>query len=76
MLQRSGASDLEFTWSPIAGASEYRVWSSDTPLMDSLSLVGSTTAASLVEQDGAGGEPGAVVYYEVRAVNVCQWEGP
>lgn len=74
-LARAGAADLDFSWQA-QGAASYRVWRADTPLMEAESLVGQSAGPSLHAEGESGGEAGTLVLYQVRAVNVCEWEGP
>ena len=66
--------DLRLDWPAVSGASAYRVWRSQTPDFANPSLVGATSDTTvLLGGELAAGAPG---YYEVRAVNSCEWEGP
>jgi hypothetical protein len=74
-VSRSGPEDLLFTWQSQSGASAYRVWRSDSPLMEGEAIVGQTAGTSLTDPGGAT-DPATLVHYQVRAVNSCEWEGP
>ena len=71
----SGTDDLAFTWDVAVDATEYRVWRSTSPEMAGAEMVGQTAGTSLVEAGGQA-DPAAAVFYQVRAVNSCEWEGP
>ena len=66
--------DIRLSWDAVAGASGYRVWSSDGPTFETEAFVGATTATDIADLD-ARTAPGPR-YYRVRAVNSCEWEGP
>jgi subtilisin-like proprotein convertase family protein len=73
----SGADDIELAWTPLGGVPQYRVWRSGSPDMDPDVVIGETAGASWVEVGGlSGAAPGSLAFYRVRAVNVCEWEGP
>jgi subtilisin-like proprotein convertase family protein len=74
IVAAENGTDLRFTWSALAGAASYRVWSSTAPDLASERLVDASVATTLSEP-GALGEP-STLYYVVRAVNACEWEGP
>ena len=71
----SGETDLLFIWSAQSGVPEYRVWRSSSASMDNAVMVGQTSGNSTVEIGGQT-DPQALVFYQVRAVNSCNWEGP
>jgi len=73
----SGADDVELSWQPLAGVPQYRIWTSSSPDMNPDLALGQTAGTSFVEIGGrSGAAPGSVTFYQVRAVNVCEWEGP
>jgi subtilisin-like proprotein convertase family protein len=67
-------SDLSFDWAPLPGAASYRVWSSSSPDFATERIVGSALGTSVVEGNALA-DP-ATLFYVVRAVNSCEWEGP
>jgi subtilisin-like proprotein convertase family protein/subtilisin family serine protease len=71
----AGIEDLQFTWETQTGAAEYRIWRSTMLTMDDAILVDQTSESSLVEIGGLS-DPEILVFYQVRAVNSCNWEGP
>jgi subtilisin-like proprotein convertase family protein len=71
----SGAEDLSFTWQSEPGATEYRIWRSTDPTLQGAVMVGQTAGTSLVESGGRT-SASTLVFYQVRAVNSCNWEGP
>jgi hypothetical protein len=73
-IERSGSSDLRLSWQALAGASGYRVWKSARPDSGTQKFVGSTTGTEIVEPNGAAGLEGW--FYQVKATNSCEWEGP
>jgi len=73
----AGADDVELSWQPLAGVPQYRVWRSSSPAMNPGLALGQTSSPSFVEIGGrSGAAPGSATFYQVRAVNVCEWEGP
>jgi subtilisin-like proprotein convertase family protein len=73
----SGVDDVALSWQPLAGAAQYRVWRSSAPAMSPDLALGQTSSTSFVEVGGQSGlAPGSISFYQVRAVNVCEWEGP
>jgi hypothetical protein len=72
-LSRSGG-QLSFTWASAAGADGYRVWSSTTVGFELGQLVGATATPGL-SAPLVGPHP-PIEFYQVRAVNSCEWEGP
>jgi len=68
-------SDLAFDWGAVAGATGYRIWSSETPDFEGDWPVGAGSETSFLVEDGLA-ESTAARYYVVRAVNACEWEGP
>lgn len=67
-------SDLQLSWDPMAGASGYRVWKSISREFAEEKFVGSTSSTALTESGGLTDL--SDWYYQVRAVNSCEWEGP
>ncbi len=71
----AGEEDLLFTWLQQSGGTEYRVWHSSHASMEDAVMIGQTPESSLVEIGGQTISEG-LVFYQVRAVNSCNWEGP
>lgn len=71
----SGEEDLQFVWDTQSGVAEYRIWRSTMPSMEEAIMVGQTSESSLLESGGLTG-PEVLVFYQIRAVNSCNWEGP
>ncbi len=67
--------DLVFDWDPVTGAAGYRVWRSEEPSAGLELLSGQTASTQLVLGGGVATEP-PLAFYDIRAVNSCQWEGP
>lgn len=74
-LNPSGEDDLQFTWLLQTGVSEYRLWRSSEPTMVNATMIGESTESSLLEAGGLS-DSESLVFYQLRAVNSCQWEGP
>jgi hypothetical protein len=69
-------SDLVLNWSAVAGAGYHVLQSTDAAFRSAVELVGTTTTqTTFTLPDGAGTSP-PLVYFQVRAVNVCHQEGP
>ena len=66
--------DLRFLWSGTPGATGYRVWRSNLPDFSRERIVGTSATTELLEQDALDSDP--LLFYLVRAVNSCGWEGP
>jgi hypothetical protein len=66
--------DLVFAWPDAPGATGYRIWQSTDPHGTDEALVRATTATGHVQPGGRF--EGPTLYYVVRAVNACEWEGP
>lgn len=73
-VDRENGTDLRFDWPALAGATAYRVWRSSSPDFSEEILVGSTSGTTLIVPGGIGGAD--ISFYQVRAVNACEWEGP
>lgn len=71
----AGEADLLFTWQALPAAAAYRVWQAEEPGMGGAALAGQTAGTSLVQPGGRTG-PARLVFYQLRAVNSCEWEGP
>ncbi len=71
---RSGTSDLLVSWQPQPGAAGYAVWRSSSPSMAGAVRVGRTPVTSLVDP-GARTSTAPRLFYQVRAVNMCNIEG-
>ncbi len=71
----AGEEDLLFTWMQQSGVTEYRIWSSLHASMEDAVMICQTPESSFVESGGLTSSEG-LVFYQVRAVNVCNWEGP
>ena len=67
-------SDLVFAWPVAAGAAGYRIWQAIGPQRASEDLVAATADTGFVQPGGRFEGPS--LYYVVRAVNACEWEGP
>jgi subtilisin-like proprotein convertase family protein len=65
--------DLHFDWSAVTGASGYRVWRSDAADFADEELVDAAGTTTLL---APGGVAGPTTFFQVRAVNACEWEGP
>lgn len=72
-LAPENGTDLRLTWSPVASASSYRIWRSALPTFAGEVLVATASGTTLVLAGELASPDG---YYEVRAVNTCEWEGP
>ena len=72
MVDKSGASDVQMTWTGV-GASNYNVWRSADPQLRTAAHAGATGGATSLIDSGAQTLPGAH-YYVVRSVNSCRWE--
>ena len=72
-----GSVDLEFSWSAVAGAAGYDVLHTPASTFDAeVDLTGRTDGATtLTVADGATLTPD-VTFFQVRAINVCNQEGP
>jgi subtilisin-like proprotein convertase family protein len=68
-------SDLAFGWGAVPGAAGYRIWSSRAPGFAEESLVGVGSETTFLLASGLA-DPTPALYYVVRAVNSCEWEGP
>lgn len=73
-LAKENGVDLRLTWPVVSGVASYRVWRSPTPDFAQEALTGTTTAATFLETGALA--TATTAYYEVRAVNSCEWEGP
>jgi subtilisin-like proprotein convertase family protein len=69
--------DLVFSWDPVTAAAGYHVLQSTVPSFDTgVETTGSTAGATgLTVPDGANATPG-LIFFQVRAVNTCDVEGP
>jgi subtilisin-like proprotein convertase family protein len=67
-------SNLVFAWPAVAGATGYRIWQSTAPQGAAETLLRATSDTGHVEVGGRFDGP--TLYYVVRAVNACEWEGP
>jgi subtilisin-like proprotein convertase family protein len=68
--------DLRFDWNLTAAAAGYHVLSSTSPqfaLPQMVSKVGAVTSSVV---SGEAAAVGSMTFYQVRAVNSCNWEGP
>ena len=74
-VMKENVLDLHFQWDEVAGASGYRIWRSSNPVLTRAEMVDSTDTTTLFQPGGAAEEP-ENWFYEVRAVNSCEWEGP
>jgi subtilisin-like proprotein convertase family protein len=74
VLARENATGVRLSWSAVAGATAYRVWKSATPAFADEEFVGSTSETTFVDSEVPA--EGETWYYEVRAINSCEWEGP
>jgi len=69
--------DLVFSWDPVTAAAGYLVLQSTVPSFDTgVNSTGSTSGeTSLTVPDGVNATPG-LTFFQVRAVNSCDVEGP
>jgi hypothetical protein len=75
-LARQGEADLELSWDPVAGASDYRIWKASVADFSDEVFVGKTSdAATSFVESGVLSDP-APYCYLVRALNSCNQEGP
>jgi subtilisin-like proprotein convertase family protein len=72
MVHRSGATDVQVTWTGV-GASDYNVWRSSDPQFRTAVHAGATGGATSLIDGGAQSLPGLHCYL-VRSVNSCRWE--
>ncbi|MDH3628887.1 MAG: S8 family serine peptidase, partial [Acidobacteriota bacterium] len=75
ILDKSGTADVLFGWSAVTGASGYRVWHAGDAGFGAGDVVGQTLVLTLTELDGQSAAP-VLSFYQVRALNSCDWEGP
>ena len=74
-VERSG-SDLVLDWDAAGGADGYHVLVDVAPSLGKADLAGRTSGATtLTLTDGAAPLP-ALEFFQVRAINACNWEGP
>ena len=71
-MNKSGASDVQVSWSGV-GSSNYNVWRSTDPLMQTAAHAGASGGATSLIDGGAQSLAG-LHYYVVRSVNSCRWE--
>ena len=71
-LDAAGA-DLQLAWTPLSGASSYRVWRASLPDFSDERLLGTAAGPSFVQPAGM---TDGTWFYRVRAVNGCEQEGP
>jgi len=74
-VAKSGASDVQVSWSGVGGASNYNVWRSQDRAFHSASFAGASGGGTSLVDTGAQNLPG-VHYYLVRSTNSCRWESP
>jgi subtilisin-like proprotein convertase family protein len=74
-VAKSGASDIQVSWSGVGGASDYNVWRSTDRAFHGSSFAGSSGGGTSLVDAGAQNLPG-VHYYLVRSTNSCRWESP
>jgi subtilisin-like proprotein convertase family protein len=74
IVDKSGVSDLQISWSGV-GASDYNVWRSTDRQLKTATHAGASGGATSLVDAGAQSLPG-VCYYVVRSVNSCRWESP
>ncbi|NJN64196.1 MAG: hypothetical protein HC882_04495 [Acidobacteria bacterium] len=78
LVTKSGA-DLVFDWDSATNADGYNVLASDEPTLAAPSVATRSTSGAVTTATGTGqasGPAGVVTFYEVRATNSCNWEGP
>jgi subtilisin-like proprotein convertase family protein len=72
-----GASDLMFSWSGVAGAAGYHVLASAAAeYTGAVELTGRTDGATTLTVADVVVAPGGLTFYQVRAINACNQEGP
>jgi hypothetical protein len=74
-VAKSGASDIQVSWSGVGGASDYNVWRAADRAFHSSSFEGSSGGGTSLVDAGAQNLAG-VHYYLVRSTNSCRWESP
>jgi len=72
MVDESGASDVQITWTGV-GSSDYNVWRSEDRQFKTAAHAGSTGGATSLVDAGGLLLPD-IHYYVVRSVNSCRWE--
>ncbi|UCF66198.1 MAG: proprotein convertase P-domain-containing protein, partial [Acidobacteriota bacterium] len=75
VLSKAGE-DLQLDWDQTPGASGYHVLADEAPTLSGPDLAGRTEAATELTLPGEAVGPPGVTFYDVRAVNSCNWEGP
>ncbi len=74
-IRRQGG-DLVHSWQATVGAAGYHLLESDVATMDGAVLTGKTDGATeYLQTDGAASSP-PLRFFQVRATNSCNWEGP
>ncbi|MDH3785141.1 MAG: proprotein convertase P-domain-containing protein, partial [Acidobacteriota bacterium] len=72
-VNKSGASDVQVSWSGVGGASNYNVWRAHDNQMATAVHIGATGGSTSLIDGGAQNLSG-VHYYVARSVNSCRWE--
>jgi subtilisin-like proprotein convertase family protein len=72
-VARSGATDVQVSWSGVGGAADYHLWRSPDPTFENASFAGASGGATSVVDPGAQTLAG-IHYYLVRSSNSCRWE--
>jgi subtilisin-like proprotein convertase family protein len=68
--------DLRFDWDVTAAAAGYHVLNSTSPQFALPQLVDKVGAVTNSVATGEAAAGGSATFYQVRAVNSCNWEGP
>jgi subtilisin-like proprotein convertase family protein len=72
MVDRSGGTDAQITWTGV-GSADYNVWRSEDPQLKTAAFIGSSGGATSLIDGGVLTLPD-IHYYVVRSVNACRWE--
>jgi streptogramin lyase len=72
----SGTSDVRLTWTPIAGATQYRVWYGEDPYFEPAGTPAQESATTNFTHAGVAADPNHNYFYVMRAVDVNGAELP
>ncbi|GEM_PF-1113159 len=75
LISKNGA-DLDFQWDAEPSASGYHIVESAQPTMSEVVLTGRTSGETSFTLVGGASATPQITYFQVRAINSCNWEGP